>query len=363
MRLAAKEWRLLARNPNALGTLFLMPAIFVLVMSFTLKNTLIARIDLPKAGWVVEDTSPAAARWTSDWLAQHGGERFASREALQAALKSRRVEAGVIVRAPWLGKDGRPQGNQVEMWLGNRVQPAAAARLRAELGFSMAQVQVKIAAAEAGSFASVLLGNAGSSELLPEKGSPVIRYLYEIESGRAMTAVQQSVPAWLVFGMFFVVIPVAGVLIQERNDGTLTRLATFDVPVGATLCGKLLAYMLLNWGQLALMVIVGHWLVPLLGGDALELGISPWWFLVMIVATSIARRLAGMPIICWYQSSIVSMKSCIFSIRSRATGEMRRSRRASSVQVLSAATAGSTSRSLRPCAMRVCICHRSSSAS
>ena len=265
-----------------------MPAVFVLVMSFTLKNTLIARIDLPKAGWVVEDNSPAAAKWTSDWLAQHGGQRFPSREALQAALKSRQVEAGVIVRSPWMGKDGRPHGEQLEMWLGNRVQPAAAARLRAELSFSMAQVQVKIAAAEAGSFASVLLGSAASTELLPDKGSPVIRYLYEIESGRTMTAVQQSVPAWLIFGMFFVVIPVAGVLIQERSDGTLTRLATFGVPVGATLCGKLLAYMLLNWVQLALMVLVGHWLVPMLGGDALHLGISPWWFLVMIVATSVA---------------------------------------------------------------------------
>ena len=115
-----------------------MPASFVLVMSFTLKNTLIARIDLPKAGWVVEDNSPAAAQWTSDWLAQHGGQRFPSREALQAALKSRQVEAGVIVRAPWIGKDGRPHGDQLEMWLGNRVQPAAAARLRAELSFSMA---------------------------------------------------------------------------------------------------------------------------------------------------------------------------------------------------------------------------------
>ena len=38
-----------------------MPAIFVLVMSFTLKNTLIARIELPRAGWVVEDSGPAAA--------------------------------------------------------------------------------------------------------------------------------------------------------------------------------------------------------------------------------------------------------------------------------------------------------------
>ena len=58
-----------------------------------------------------------------------------------------------------------------------------------------------------------------------------------------MTAVQQSVPAWLIFGMFFVVIPIAGVLIQERNDGTLTRLATFGVSPGALLGGKLLAFM------------------------------------------------------------------------------------------------------------------------
>ena len=43
-RIAVKEWRLLLRNPHGLGVLFLMPAIFVLVMSFTLKNTLIAKV-------------------------------------------------------------------------------------------------------------------------------------------------------------------------------------------------------------------------------------------------------------------------------------------------------------------------------
>jgi hypothetical protein len=29
--------------------------------------------------------------------------------------------------------------------------------------------------------------------------------------------------------MFFVVIPISGVLIQERHDGTLARMATFGV--------------------------------------------------------------------------------------------------------------------------------------
>jgi len=288
VRLAAKEWKLLLRNPHGLAVLFLMPAVFVLVMSFTLKNTLVARVELPTTGWVLEDSIPAAAQWAGEWLARHGGQRFASRGELQVALKARRVEAGVIVRDPWMGKDGRPRGEQLEMWLGNRVQPAAAARLRAELMFSTLQVQMKIAAAEAGPFASILLGSAASAELLPAQGAPAIRYLYEIESGRTMTAVQQSVPAWLIFGMFFVVIPIAGVLIQERNDGTLTRLATFGVSPGVVLGGKLLAFMLLNWVQLAFMLLVGRWLVPQLGGDALHLDIAPGWFLLMVATTSAA---------------------------------------------------------------------------
>jgi ABC-2 type transport system permease protein len=286
-RLAAKEWLLLMRNPHGLAVLFLMPAVFVLIMSFTLKNTLVARVDLPVTGWVMEDTTAIAGQWAKEWFDRHGGQRFASRDELQAALKTRRVEAGVVVRSPLMGADGRPRIEQLELWLGNLVQPAAAARLRAELSFSLLQVQMKIAAAEAGPFASVLLASAGSTELSAQ-GTPKVRYLYEIESGRAMTAVQQSVPAWLIFGMFFVVIPIAGVLIQERNEGTLARLATFKVSMGAVLGGKLLAFILLNWVQLAFMLVMGRWIVPLLGGDALSLDIHPGWFLLVVVATSAA---------------------------------------------------------------------------
>jgi ABC-2 type transport system permease protein len=288
LALAAKEWRLLLRNPHALATLFAMPALFVLVMSFTLKNTLVAHVELPVTGVVVEDTGKAAAQWAREWLARPGVRALASRAELRTALEARTVEAGVIVRSPWLGPDDRPRSEQLELWLGNRVAPAAAARLRAELSYSTLRAQLKMAAAQAGPFASVLLSESASDDLLGAHGAPSIRYLYEIESGHTMTAVQQSVPAWLIFGMFFVVIPIAGVLIQERNDGTLTRLAAFGVTPGTVLGGKLVAYMLLNWVQLVLMVLVGRWLVPALGGDALRLDISLAWFAVMVAATSAA---------------------------------------------------------------------------
>jgi ABC-2 type transport system permease protein len=84
-----------------------------------------------------------------------------------------------------------------------------------------------------------------------------------------------------------VVIPIGGVLIQERNDGTLARLATFKVTPGEILSGKLLAFMLLNWVQLGVMVLVGRWVVPMLGGDALSLDIAAAWFVVMVFATSL----------------------------------------------------------------------------
>ena len=289
LHIALKEWRLLWRNPHGLAVLFLMPAVFILVMSFALKNTLTsANIALPPTGWVLEDANPIAAQWANDWVARNGGERLASREHLQRALRDRRVQAGVIVMPQWLDAQGKPRSDHVELWLSNRVQPAAAGRLRAELSYAMLQVQLKGAAAAAGPFASILLGNASNSELFPASGALTTRYLYEIESDRKMTAVQQSVPAWLIFGMFFVVIPIAGVLIQERNDGTLTRLATFGVRPDAILGGKLLAFMALNWIQLLMMLLVGRWLVPLLGGDTLYLDL-PWgWFLLMVLATSAA---------------------------------------------------------------------------
>ena len=287
--IAKKEWRLLLRNPHGLAVLFLMPAAFILVMSFALKDTLTsANIGVPTTGWVIEDSSPVAAQWAKEWTARNGGEQFSSRAQLQEALRSRQVLAGVIVQAQWLDDQGKPRADHIDLWLSNRIQPGSAGRLRAELSYSMLQVQMKTAAAAAGPFASILLGSASSEELLPATGSLKIRYLYEIESGRKMTAVQQSVPAWLIFGMFFVVIPIAGVLIQERNDGTLTRMATFGVKPGAVLGGKLLAFMGLNWIQLFFMLMVGRWLVPLLGGDTLYLDLSIGWFLLMVLATSAA---------------------------------------------------------------------------
>ena len=88
-------------------------------------------------------------------------------------------------------------------------------------------------------------------------------------------------PGWLVFGMFFAVIPLSNALIAERQQGTLRRLRTIAMPRALPLLTKLVPYFLINLVQACLMLAAGVYLVPALGGAALALGSSPAGLLVI----------------------------------------------------------------------------------
>ena len=102
------------------------------------------------------------------------------------------------------------------------------------------------------------------------------------------TSVQQNVPAWTLFGMFFIVIPLAGTLIRERQEGTLTRLLTMPVASSSLLLGKVFAYLLICLVQFGLMLLVGRFVLPLLGTPVLELGSAPFALLTVAISAALA---------------------------------------------------------------------------
>jgi len=98
-------------------------------------------------------------------------------------------------------------------------------------------------------------------------------------------AVQQNVPAWALFGMFFIVVPLSGALLRERQEGTLLRLRTLPVSYGVILLGKIAAFALICLIQFSLMLAVGRYLLPLLGTPVLDLhGRLPAAFLLALCA-------------------------------------------------------------------------------
>ncbi len=130
-------------------------------------------------------------------------------------------------------------------------------------------------AARSGGFmmGGAILGEQDLRRLLVEESLLSVRE--QPASGRAdrplPNAVQQNVPAWALFGMFFIVVPLSGALLRERRDGTLLRLRTLPVSYGVILLGKIAAFASVCLVQFSLMLAVGRFLLPMLGTPVLDL--------------------------------------------------------------------------------------------
>ena len=107
------------------------------------------------------------------------------------------------------------------------------------------------------------------------------------------TPVQHNVPAWALFGMFFIVVPMAGSLIKERQEETLSRLLTMPVSYPVILVGKTAAFMVVCFCQFALIIVIGRFLLPHLGVDAFRLGSEPAAVFVVMAAASLAATSYG----------------------------------------------------------------------
>ncbi len=83
-------------------------------------------------------------------------------------------------------------------------------------------------------------------------------------------SVQQNVPAWTLFGMFFIVVPLAGLMVQERSQGVIQRLRVSPANQSTILIGRAIAYVILNLVQLSFMLMIGAWVLPLIGLPALN---------------------------------------------------------------------------------------------
>src|ERR1700742_864609 len=81
----------------------------------------------------------------------------------------------------------------------------------------------------------------------------------------SMNSVQHNVPAWTMFAMFFIVFPLAGNFIKEREDGSLLRLRLIAGSQLPFITGKYLFYLIICLLQFVLMMAVGLYLLPLLG--------------------------------------------------------------------------------------------------
>jgi len=254
-RLAAltkKEFLLVLRDRNALLALFVLPAIFILIMSLALRDTADGKAALLTYAF----SGPADDRLAA--LLAEGGQARAAQpgETAQFVLT-------------------REDGGRITVMVDYRVESQALALFRSRLALALVRLQLAELAERFGA-----AGLDGSTE------AEMVSFAWNGVRAARPSPSQQSVPSWIIFGMFFVVIPLSNVFVAERRQNTLARLRGMDVGFPLVLAGKILPYFVINQLQTALMLLTGIYLTPLCGGEALVIAGSLWGLALISAAVS-----------------------------------------------------------------------------
>lgn len=106
-------------------------------------------------------------------------------------------------------------------------------------------------------------------------------------------SVQHNVPAWALFAIFFIVIPLSTNIIKEKTQGTGLRVFTSPQPYSLFLTGKIMVYIVVSLIQFVLMLLVGLYIFPLMGLPSLMVTGKITLLAVMAAASGLSAIALG----------------------------------------------------------------------
>ena len=294
LALMKKELLALSRDLHGMGALFIMPMVFIIVMSMALKDVYTPSSKRLSYAIANQDAGKTSAALVTRWT-QESGVAVALPENWQDEVLAGRLKYVLVIEPGFSKVLDNPDAKSV-----------AKVRLLAEPGLdngvfetSRMRLLAMVAQLRMDGLVARLPGKRDAGALVKEVPVAAER----MTLGPRPTAVQQNVPAWMVFGMFFVVASIAGLFVEERACGALARLRSLGVKPWQLIVSKICPYLGVNGMQAVLMLAVGIWLMPLIGGEGLSLqGVNAGALLLMLFATSLAAVSLALAVACLVSS-------------------------------------------------------------
>ncbi|MDG9925894.1 MULTISPECIES: ABC transporter permease [unclassified Pseudomonas] len=285
MRLRAlvrKEFLLILRDPHALAVLFIMPTLFLVLMAGAMSNYL---QDKPPALRLVLE-APQASAYEEVFRAALQAQLPGSELLPQGDARSARISLPADFSETLL--DDERQG--LALSFPPQLDKLSRQHLRGAVRIALAQTRLLAFLEDSGDL-DASLPLAERLALVQQRTQSQIEEHELLASGdlsgRA-NASQLSVPAWLIFGMFFVALPMAGGFQREQQRGALLRFRALDLSLATLALSKLLPYFAINLVQFALLLSIGVHGLPLLGLQGLSLPGSPAGYVLLAISLSLA---------------------------------------------------------------------------
>lgn len=323
-----KEFLTLLRDPGGMALIFVMPVALVTVMSLVqdapFRDYTQFRFDI----LCVNEDNDSLGHWIEQSLTQSGsfriikeyqGKPLTTEQAVTLvnngdfkallhipahATTNITGKTVVVVQTLMAGfglgdKPKQDKSDAVEIQL--VFDPVIQANLRQSLLFALEKIvagaENKLLMAKMGDEIKKITGTVDTSLANADLSKMIIVTEQKKSLGfdsLVMNSVQHNVPAWAMFAMFFIVFPLAGNFIKEREDGSLLRLRLIAGSQFYSIAGKYLFYFLICLIQFVLMIAVGLYLMPLLGLSKLVIGQQMIHVAMAAVAIALAATAYGM---------------------------------------------------------------------
>jgi ABC-2 type transport system permease protein len=263
--LLKKEFLIVFRDLHALLALFLLPSIFILIMSYALKDVnggsnikCVYYIDNDNPEEIVKNFEKAMSELQSFSCQKRTDEEFKS-------------DISLFIPSGFFKSFQNNADNDLKMridyipTLNNGTVRLFEALLKERI---------------------IMLFTAESKRMplfITNLQEPFIESL--TTSQKIPNSVEQSVPSWIVFAMFLVMIPFSTVFIIEKKQGTYRRLKSMRLNTFLFFASKMFTYNIINLFQGAVLLLIGIYVVPFFGLEGLNIGDIPS-ILVLLYALS-----------------------------------------------------------------------------
>lgn len=287
LALALTEWRLAWRDAHAIGVLFVMPALFLLIMAFAMSGIL--RTDLPPPALQVDVPQDSA---DSRFFLAALREQLPGSELRAGANSDGRISLAADFSERLF--DAPHQGP--ELAFAAASDSLQRNRIRTAVTLALAQTRMAAFLIDSELLDDSLPLEQQLQQVQQQTESQISEYQI-LSSGSlaaSANAGQLSVPAWLIFGMFFIVLPMSSRLQQEFMSGVLLRMRVMRIPPVLLLAGKLLPYAVINLLQFVSLLALGLFALPWLGLPALELHGTPAAYLLLALCITLASCSFGL---------------------------------------------------------------------
>lgn len=277
-----KEFLLIFRDIHALLVLFVMPAVFILIMSLALKNSYSDSFETKLKVAVLAKESLDITAFVKDLnKSSYFSADLLAEESIKTLIYDKNYD--FIIK---LDSDFKNKINTNEESF--QIQSFSKADIKKEhfyiLKISIVEIISKTIMKD------YFIKSKIDAKVLAQLSEKINNsYIYKDDKTKTKAnSVQQSVPAWLVFSMFFILIPISNTFINEKNFGTILRIRSINVSLFPILLGKILPYFIINQIQVIIMILIGIYIIPLFGGDSLVINGNYLLIFCMSSAISVA---------------------------------------------------------------------------